>query len=93
MWNQAGLHLVTRAHGGNLVKPVLIQDPKFNSHVTDLKPLFPELLSDYPYVVCRNKNMITLVDINNLHIQPLIEIRNAELFCEKLALTAVNNTV
>lgn len=93
MWNQAGLHLVTRAHGGNPVKPVLIQDPKFNSHVTDLKPLFPELLSDYPYVVCRNKNMITLVDINNLHIQPLIEIRNAELFCEKLALTAVNNTV
>ena len=32
----------------------------------------------------RNKNSINLVDLRNKHIQPLIEIKNSDLFCEKL---------
>ena len=69
------------------MRPIVIDDPRFNSHITDLKPLLPGQLRDYPYIVCRNKNSINLIDLNNTHIQPLIEIRNAELFCEKLCLT------
>jgi len=37
-------------------------------------------------VLARNKNSINLIDLRNHHIQPLIEIRNADLFCEKLCL-------
>lgn len=49
-----------------------------------MKPLFPENFSELPYIVTRNKNSINLVDLRNKHIQPLIEIKNSDLFCEKL---------
>jgi hypothetical protein len=88
VWNQSGVFLVDRsqAASGKATKPIHIEDPKYNSHITDLKPLFAGALRDFPYIVSRNKNAICLIDLRNNHIQPLIEIRNAELFCEKLAI-------
>ena len=75
-------------------KPTKIEDPRYNSHTTDLKPLFPEHFIELPYIVTRNKNsicrtgypvlQINLIDLRNRHIQPLIEIKNSDLFCEKL---------
>ena len=65
-------------------KPQKIEDPRYNSHTTDLKPLFPEQFIELPYIVTRNKNSINLIDLRNRHIQPLIEIKNSDLFCEKL---------
>jgi len=50
-----------------------------------LKPLFAENFAELPYIVTRNKNSINLVDLRNKHIQPLIEIKNSDLFCEKLS--------
>jgi hypothetical protein len=50
-------------------------------------------MEEFPYIVLRNKNSINLIDLYNQHIQPLIEIRNAELFCEKMALLHEDNTV
>ena len=50
-----------------------------------MKPLFPEFFTELPYIVTRNKNSINLIDLRNNHIQPLIEIKNADLFCEKLS--------
>lgn len=47
-------------------------------------------MQEFPYLISRNKNSINLIDINNRHMQPLIEIRNAELFCEKITLTRVD---
>lgn len=55
--------------------------------------MFPNQLSEFPFVVSRNKNSINLIDLNNRHIQPLIEIRNAELFCEKITLSRVDNLI
>ena len=49
-----------------------------------MKPLFPEHFHELPYIVTRNKNSINLIDLRNRHIQPLIEIKNSDLFCEKL---------
>ena len=49
-----------------------------------MKPLFPENFTELPYIVTRNKNSINLIDLRNRHIQPLIEIKNSDLFCEKL---------
>ena len=45
-----------------------------------------------PYVVARNKNSINLIDLRNRHIQPLIEIKNSDLFCEKLSLRCDSDT-
>lgn len=39
------------------------------------------------YVVSRNKNAISLIDLKNSSMQPLIEIRNMDLFCEKLSVS------
>lgn len=50
-------------------------------------------MEELPYIVLRNKNSINLIDLNNLHIQPLIEIRNAELFCEKMTIVQENEHV
>ena len=61
-----------------------IEDPRYNTHTTDLKPLFPDSFAELPYIVTRNKNSISLIDLRNRHVQPLIEIKNADLFCEKL---------
>jgi hypothetical protein len=83
IWNQSGVFIVNREPGAKAVK---IEDPRYNSHITDLKPLFPENFAELPYVIARNKNSINLIDLRNRHIQPLIEIRNADLFCEKLCL-------
>ena len=66
------------------IKPQKIEDPKYNSHTTDLKPLFPEQFSELPYIVQRNKSSINVIDLRNRHIQTLIEIKNSDLFCEKL---------
>lgn len=41
----------------------------------------------------RNKNSINLIDLNNRHIQPLIEIRNAELFCEKICISRMDGLI
>lgn len=50
-------------------KPYKIEDPHYNSHTTDLKPLFPEkFFTDLPYVVQRNKNSINVIDLRNRHI-------------------------
>ena len=84
IWNQPGLWLCERRPG---CKPEKIEDPRYNSHTTDIKPLFPDQIADFPYVVSRNRNSINLVDLRNRHTQPLIEIRNSDLFCEKLCLT------
>ena len=81
IWNQSGVFIVDRNPKN---KPQKIEDPRYNSHTTDLKPLFPENFSELPYIVTRNKNSINLVDLRNKHIQPLIEIKNSDLFCEKL---------
>ena len=43
-------------------------------------------------MVARNKNAINLVDLRNRHIQPLIEIKNSDLFCEKLCHRVDNET-
>ena len=69
-----------------------IEDPRYSSHTTDLKPLFPEQFSELPYIVTRNKNGINLIDLRNRHIQPLIEIKNSDLFCEKLCHRVDNQT-
>ncbi len=74
-------------HDGVPPKPQRIDDPRFNSHTTDLKPLFPDSIETLPYIISRNKNSISLIDYRNKHIQPLIEIRNCDLFCEKLCVT------
>ena len=59
------MYIVSRnAH----VKPVKIEDPRYNSHTTDLKPLFPEQFNELPYVVSRNRNSINLIDLRNRHI-------------------------
>jgi hypothetical protein len=68
-------------------KPEKIEDPRYNSHTTDIKPLFPDEITEFPYVITRNRNAINLIDLRNRHTQPLIEIRNSDLFCEKLCLT------
>ena len=81
IWNQAGVFIVDRSPKS---KPLKIEDPRYNSHTTDLKPLFPDQFVELPYVVARNKNAINLIDLRNRHIQPLIEIKNSDLFCEKL---------
>jgi hypothetical protein len=39
IWNQAGVFIVNR---DPKEKPVKIEDPRYNSHTTDLKPLFPD---------------------------------------------------
>jgi len=90
IWNQPGVYLVDRKSG---LKAAKIDDPRFNSHTTDIKPLFPDQLSEFPYVVTRNRNAINLVDIRNRHTQPLIEIRNSDLFCEKLCLSNANGAI
>lgn len=82
IWNKSGIYIVSRAEG---VKSVKIEDPRYYSHTTDLKPMFEKLLGqEMPYLLQRNKNAISLVDVKNNHIQTLIEIRNSDLFCEKL---------
>ena len=81
IWNQSGVFVVDRVPKS---RPVKIEDPRYNTHTTDLKPLFSSQFSELPFVVTRNKNSISLVDLRNRTIQPLIEIKNAELFCEKL---------
>ena len=95
MWNQSGTFLVNRSpdFSGKPQKPIHLEDPRFNSHTTDLKPLFPNQMEEFPYIVTRNKNSINLIDINNRHIQPLIEIRNAELFCEKITISRVDGFI
>ena len=77
IWNQAGVFIVDRSPKN---KPLKIEDPRYNSHITDLKPLFPDQFQELPYVVARNKNAINLVDLRNRHIQPLIEIKNSDVF-------------
>lgn len=64
IWNQSGVFLVER----NGRKPIKVEDPRYNSHTTDLKPLFPENFTELPYVVARNKNSINLIDLRNRHI-------------------------
>jgi hypothetical protein len=60
---------------------VVIPDPLKSCHITDLKFLTPS------YVICRTKNSVSLIDLNNRHMEPLIsEIKNGELFCEKIVL-------
>ena len=56
----------------------VVEDPKFNCHTTDLKPLFSN------YIVTRNMNAICVVDVKNKQCQTLIEVKNQKLFCEKL---------
>lgn len=73
-------------------KPKKIEDPRYNSHTTDLKALFPDCFSDFPYIVSRNKNSINLIDLRNKHIQPLIEIKNQDLFCEKMSVRHDSDT-
>lgn len=65
VWNQSGVYIVNR---DPKEKPIKIEDPRYNSHITDLKPLFPDQFVDLPYVVARNKNSINLVDLRNRHI-------------------------
>ena len=65
IWNQAGVFIVDRSPKN---KPLKIEDPRYNSHITDLKPLFPDQFQELPYVVARNKNAINLVDLRNRHI-------------------------
>ena len=65
IWNQAGVFVVDRSPKS---KPLKIEDPRYNSHTTDLKPLFPEQFQELPYVVARNKNAINLIDLRNRHI-------------------------
>lgn len=65
IWNQAGVFVVDRSPKN---RPLKIEDPRYNSHTTDLKPLFPEQFVDLPYVVARNKNAINLIDLRNRHI-------------------------
>ena len=89
IWNQAGVFICDRSPKS---KPLKIEDPRYNSHTTDLKPLFPDQFQELPYVVARNKNAINLIDLRNRHIQPLIEIKNSDLFCEKLQLRTDNDT-
>lgn len=81
IWNQSGVFVVDRTPKS---KPVKIEDPRYNTHTTDLKPLFPDFFAELPYIVTRNKNSISLIDLRNRHVQPLIEIKNSDLFCEKL---------
>ena len=89
--------MIDRSSGnsGKSLKPIHLEDPRINSHTTDLKPLFsgPGELKQFPYIISRNKNAINLIDLGNRHIQPLIEIRNAELFCEKLCISEVDGMV
>ena len=86
IWNQSGVFIVSR---DSKSKPIKIEDPRYNSHITDLKPLFPDQLDHLPYLLERNKNSINLIDLANRSVQPLIDIRNADLFCEKLCLRHV----
>lgn len=46
IWNQSGTFIVNRSgwFGGKPAKPVWIEEPRFSSHITDLKPLFPDQL-------------------------------------------------
>lgn len=37
IWNQPGVYIVERRPGH---KPEKIEDPRYNSHTTDIKPLF-----------------------------------------------------
>ena len=53
IWNQPGVYIVSR---NAKVKPIKIEDPRYNSHTTDLKPLFPDQFNELPYVVSRNRN-------------------------------------
>lgn len=39
VWNQSGVFIVNR---DPKEKPIKIEDPRYNSHTTDLKPLFPD---------------------------------------------------
>lgn len=43
IWNQSGAFLVNRSKDwkGKPSRPIQIEDPRYNSHTTDLKPLFP----------------------------------------------------
>lgn len=50
------------------MRPILVEDAKFNSHCTDLKPLFEGQLKEFPYIVIRNKNAINLIDLNNKYM-------------------------
>ena len=70
VWNQSGLYVIDRSvnYTGTPAKPFKIEDPKYNSHTTDLKPLFPNNLDILPYIITRNKNAINLVDLNNRHV-------------------------
>lgn len=65
IWNQSGVFVVDRTPRS---KPMKIEDPRYNSHTTDLKALFPEQFGELPYVVTRNKNGINLIDLRNRHI-------------------------
>lgn len=64
IWNQPGVFIVDR----DTNRPVKIEDPRFNSHTTDLKPLFADQFTELPYLISRNKNSINLIDLRNRHI-------------------------
>lgn len=65
IWNQSGVFIVSKSTKS---KPIKLEDPRYNSHTTDLKPLFPEDFNMLPYVISRNKNSINLIDLRNRHI-------------------------
>ena len=66
IWNQTGVFVVDRSPKS---KPQKVEDPRYNSHTTDLKPLFPDQnFDDFPYLVQRNKNAINVIDLRNRHI-------------------------
>ena len=65
IWNQSGVFIVDRSPKA---KPQKVEDPRYNSHTTDLKPLFPDHFQELPYIVTRNKNSINLIDLRNRHI-------------------------